>query len=571
MSFLSTTGLQKLRAILRPHEYVIIWLLGISLSLGAVGMLADLQARVSTEVPKKGGVFTEGIIGFPRFVNPVLANTNPDRNVTSLVYAGLMKRSADGSIVPDLATDMSVSDNQTTYTFNIDPSAEFHDGHPVRAEDVTFTISAIQNPETNSPKQAQWQNVSVTAVNDTTVRFQLPESFAGLPANATVGILPKHLWQGESGQSFAFSELNTRPVGAGPYQVANVERNVDGVPTEFRLQSFSQYVGKEPNIETFIVTSFADSQRRRQAFENDQIDGMPSVDPAYAKQLNRQDSKVLANQFNRVFSAFFNDNQNEALVDKSVRKALAVSIPKQDIVDTAVAGFGKAVDSPLPPALASTSSQATTTDTSPANLLTEAGWQLTDGKRKQDEEELTITLTTANIPSLKKAANIIASSWRELGVTVDVQTLPTAELTRNVIRPRDFEVLLFGQSVANRRDLYSFWHSSRQEDPGLNFAQYTNSTADGSLEAWRSATSTERITELTNNFLKEIKQDQPAGFVFSPSFIYVLPKEVGGVDIPPITQPADRFATVNNWYADTDMLWNIFFDEGEKNKQRTYD
>ncbi len=564
MSLFSTTKLRRLFASFRPHERALVWLLLIGLIVGAVGLLADLQKSVSTEVPVQGGTYTEGIIGFPRYVNPVLANTNPDKDLTQLVYAGLMQRSATGEIVPELATDMSVSSDQTTYTFHIDPTAEFHDGHPVRAEDVTFTIKAIQNSQINSPKQAQWQNVSVSAVNDTTVRFELPESFAGLPANATVGILPKHLWQDESGQSFPFSELNTRPVGAGPYEVASVERNADGVPTRFRLKSFSEYVDGQPHITDLIIRSFADSQRRRTAYENDEIDGMPSVDPAYAKRLSDQNHRVTTNQFNRVFSVFYNDNQNEALVELPVREALSDSISKEAIINTAVAGFGQTVDGPLPPSLTSNQQQASSTETAPEDLLAEAGWELTDGKRMQDEEALTITLTTADIPSLRKTANLIAERWRELGITVNVQTLSTAELTQNVIRPRDFEALLFGQSVSSRRDLFSFWHSSRQEDPGLNFAQYANSTADNNLEDLRSATSSQQVANLTDSFLTEVKQDQPATFVFSPSFIYVLPDTLGNVAVPPITQPADRFATINDWYTDTDRLWNIFIDEADR-------
>jgi peptide/nickel transport system substrate-binding protein len=564
MSFLRTNTLRNLFSSLRPHERVIAWLLFIALCVSSIALLSDLQRRVSTEVPVQGGTYKEGIIGFPRYVNPILANTNPDRNLTQLIYSGLMKRSANGSVVPDLATGMSVSNNQTVYTFNLDPNAEFHDGHPVRAEDVVFTIKSIQNPKINSPKQAQWQNVSVNAVNETTVRFELSESFAGLPANATLGILPKHLWQNESGQSFPFSELNTRPVGSGPYRVTNVERNTDGVPTKFRLDSFTNYVDGQPHIEHIVIESFADSQSRRRAYENGQIDGMPSVDPAYAKQLKRQGERVTTRQFNRVFSVFFNEDQNEALVDESVREALDKSIPKKPIINAAIAGFGDEIDSPLPPSLAITGTSTAISTTTPDDLLTNAGWELTDGKRLQDGEALTISITTADIPSLNKTVNMIADSWRDLGITVNVQTLPAADLTQDIIRPRDYEALLFGQSVSSRRDLYSFWHSSRQEDPGLNLAQYTNSTADGSLEALRSATSSDRIAELTRNFLAEVRQDKPAAFVFSPSFIYVLPDELGNVMLPPITQPADRFAAVSKWYTDTDMLWNIFIDEKDR-------
>lgn len=568
MSLFSKTKLHRLVASFRPHERLIAWVLVIGLIVGTIGLVSSLQKQVSTEVPVQGGTYTEGIVGFARYVNPVLANTNPDHDLTRLVYAGLMKRSASGQIVPDLATDMSVGNEQQAYTFRLDPNATFHDSHPVRAEDVVFTIRTIKDSQVNSPKRPQWQNVSATAVNDTTVRFQLPESFAGLPTNATVGILPKHLWQDTSAQGFAFSPLNTRPVGAGPYQVEDVQRNSNGVPTRFQLKSFSDYVGGQPHIDTLEIASFADNQTRRQAYEDGQIQGMPSVDPAYAKQLKQADKRVKTQQFNRVFSVFYNENRNKKLVEQKVREALSRSVPKSRIVNSAVGGFGETVNSPLPPSLEIDPTTATSTSTtSPEALLADAGWEQSGGTRSKDGENLSLTLTTADIASLRKSANIIANTWRDLGVNVNVQTLPSAQLIQNVVRPRDFEVLLFGQSVSGYRDLYSFWHSSRQEDPGLNFAQYTNSTADGSLEALRSATSSKQVAKLTGNFLEEIRQDEPAAFVFSPSFIYVLPEELGNVGIPPITQPADRFATVNDWYTDTKVLWNIFVDQADRNSQ----
>jgi peptide/nickel transport system substrate-binding protein len=559
------------------HERLLVWILTTTLTAGLFLMLGSLQTHVSTTVPQSGGNYTEGVVGFARYVNPVLANTAPDNDMTDLIYSGLTKRSSNGDIEPDLAVGFSANSDQTAYTFNLNPDATFHDGHPVRAEDVVFTIESIKDPAINSPKQAQWQEVEVTATDSTTVTFTTDEPFADLPTNATVGILPKHLWDEESSRSFAFSRLNTEPIGSGPYKIQQVTENNSGTPSVYELKAFKGYTQNKPYISDLTLRFYPDNQSLRSAYENGLIDGMSGVDPAYASRLKAEGARVESHQFNRIFSVFFNQNNNKVLADENVRSALAAAIPKQEIIESALAGFGSSVSGPLPPNLVSTKSNSTSTTTSdsdseststssPQGILADAGWVQNEGTLTKDQQQLSITLTTADIPLLRKTSNIIESSWEKLGVAVSTQTLQPNELSREVIRPRNYDALLFGQSFTSIRDLYSFWHSSRQEDPGLNLAQYANTNVDENLQALRRATSSDEITRLQNDIISTIQSEQPAAFLFSPSFLYVLPKKLQNVELPPVTNPADRFSQISNWYTETDRLWNVFV--GNQNQQR---
>ena len=93
------------------------------------------------EVPAYGGSFTEGIIGIPRFINPLIAVSDADRDLTLLAYSGLMRATASGTLIPDLALNYEISDDGLVYTFTIKDTAVFHDGTPVTADDVIFTIT----------------------------------------------------------------------------------------------------------------------------------------------------------------------------------------------------------------------------------------------------------------------------------------------------------------------------------------------------------------------------------------------------------------------------------------------
>jgi hypothetical protein len=67
--------------------------------------------------------------------------------------------------------------------------------------------------------------------------------------------------------------------------------------------------------------------------------------------------------------------------------------------------------------------------------------------------------------------------------SVDVKIFDQGDLSQNVIRPRKYDALLFGEVIGRELDLFAFWHSSQRNDPGLNIALYANSTADKILSS----------------------------------------------------------------------------------------
>ena len=97
---------------------------------------------------------------------------------------------------------------------------------------------------------------------------------------------------------------------------------------------------------------------------------------------------------------------------------------------------------------------------------------------------LHFTLTTANQPTLMKVAEIIKTQWQALGAAVDIKTEDIDSLQRT-IKPRDYEILLFGEVLGTLPDPFPFWHSSQKNDPGLNFSLYQNPDADKALTAAR--------------------------------------------------------------------------------------
>ena len=162
------------------------------------------------------------------------------------------------------------------------------------------------------------------------------------------------------------------------------------------------------------------------------------------------------------------------------------------------------------------------------------------------------------MPELREGAELLKAMWRRIGIETQVQIFGAGDLNQNVIRPRKFDALLFGEIIGRDFDLFAFWHSSQRNDPGLNIAMYTNSSVDKFLEEARRTTNPDKRGENYEKALAVIRNDAPAVFLYSPEFIYVLPQKVRGFARGRTTVPSERFLDVRHWYIETEKVWNSF-------------
>jgi peptide/nickel transport system substrate-binding protein len=177
--------------------------------------------------PVAGGSITEGIVGIPRFVNPVLAVTRADQDMSALLYSGLMKINEEGVLVPDMAESVTVSDDGRTYNVLVRRDTRFHDDTPLTARDVAFTIGLIQNPDLKSPLRGNWAGVTVEEISEYELNIVLDEPYTPFIENFTVGIIPRHIWSSLPIEQVPFSQRNTRTNRVRPicYQKGRPQRS----------------------------------------------------------------------------------------------------------------------------------------------------------------------------------------------------------------------------------------------------------------------------------------------------------------------------------------------------------
>src|SRR3989344_8216945 len=182
------------------------------LALGSLVFLVRYVYIKNTKVtPALGGTYVEGIVGQPRFINPIYGETNDvDRTLIDLVFSSLVTYDNQGNIVKDLAENYSISEDGKTYNFTLKDSVFWHDGKKLTADDIVFTIKTIQNSDYKSPLRANWIDVDVQKISEDSVRFNLKIPYNSFLENLTVKIIPKHIFESISPENFSLSFYNAK-------------------------------------------------------------------------------------------------------------------------------------------------------------------------------------------------------------------------------------------------------------------------------------------------------------------------------------------------------------------------
>lgn len=680
-----TEGLKKLRTltgwrhffkILSKKEEIIFSLFLFLFVVSLIFLLINLYLKNTEIKPAEGGIFIEGVVGSPRFINPVYGSNNDvDRDLTELIFSGLMKYDFKEGLVPDLAKSYEILEDGKVYEFYLKENLLWHDDKPLTADDIIFTIKTIQNSEIKSPLRANWLGVEMEKISDSAIRFRLKNPSAVFLDYLTLKIIPEHIWKDISPQNFPLSVYNLKPVGSGFYKLKNLVQNEEGKIVSLELIRNPSYYGKEPNLQQISFRFFDNEENLIKAAGEDKINGFSLLSNGEKLQSSLQPLTALDsyNIYNfvlpRYFAVFFNlsssNGGSKALSEKEIRQALNYGVNKEEIIEKVLedealqSAYSSPkrsliIDSPIlpeiygfkepekiyqfdlekakellekvgffetetgirekiikkelafqfksnlkvgstgkeveelqkclanPPAggkeiypegeITSYFGQKTKEAVTrfqekyaeevlkPSGLEKGTGEVLKATRNKLNEvcfekpEEripLKFSLTTVNQPELIEVANLLKQQWQVLGVDVEIKTYDVSTLEREIIKPRNYESLLFGEVLGLIPDPFPFWHSNQKKDPGLNLALYENKDCDKILEEARQILDEEKRRELLERFQDFLIEDAPAIFLYNPDYLYFVSKEIKGIKEGVIADPSKRFVDIENWYIKT--------------------
>jgi len=655
--------------ILTKKERVVFFVFLFLFSSSSLFLTVNFYFENTKIQPAEGGQYIEGVVGSPRFINPIYVASDVDRDLVELIFSGLMKYDGEGKIIPDLAKEYKILEDGKVYEFYLKENLLWSDGKPLTADDVVFTIKTIQNPEIKSPLRVNWLGVEVEKISENALRFRLKGSSAVFLENCTLKIMPEHIWKDISPQNFLLTIKNLKPIGSGPFQLKNLNQNEQGQIISLDLVRNPKYFKEGPNLSQVAFYFFKNEEDLIKSYKKGEIKGFSLTSiKNFTNTLEGGGGVVVYSlSLPRYFAIFFNPDYNppatlpaesrapaKIFSEKEVRQALSYGVNKEEILREVLADRGKIVQSPILPEIYGLRPPTVSYEFNlekAKEILKNAGFvesengklvkivkkepafqfksnlrvgvQGTEVKELQKclardseiypEGEITgyfgqktkeavirfqekykkeilepqglekgtgdvlkatrtklneicfksseeiipleFSLTTVDQPILKEVAKLLQRQWEALGARVEIKTVDSTNFPEEIIRPRDYEMLLFGEVLGAIPDPFPFWHSSQKRDPGLNLAMYENKKCDKLLEEVRESLDENLRKEKLEGFQDILIEDAPAVFLYNPDYLYLVSKEIKGINTKTIVDPSKRFSGIEDWYIKTKRVW----------------
>lgn len=495
--------------------------------------------------------FVEGIVGRPDKLNPIyLTNNQADRDVQELIFNRFVEIDEQGNPIPGIARTWVLSNDLKVYTFRIKDNLFFSDGQPLTADDVVFTFDfakEIARKYSIDTIGSAISNVNVEKISNTQVKFTLDEVNSTFLETISVFIVPKHILENTTLDSYAFEQFNTKPVGTGPFMVS---KNFG----DTIVLAKNPYVKSETNIANFEFRFFKDINSLELAFRSNQIDGFGVYNHNQASFVEEYERTYSIKSFSLPFrkKVIFFNTRVPKFANVSIRRGLGYLIDKKKMLSDLDID-GTISNGPLP-----TTSWAYISDLNYVNYnpkAAQAEFKILGYTKNQsnglytssDGKILSVDITYLENESNTKLINYLVKSFENEGVLLNPFPKNYEQLTKEVLASREFELILYEVEVSVDPDQYNLWHSLKIDYPNLNVAGYKYNRVDIYLERGRQVLDKKIRLENYTNFQKAIVNDTPALFLYEPKYTYIIRKSIKGFDGTDIEIPQQRFSNISNW------------------------
>jgi peptide/nickel transport system substrate-binding protein len=436
----------------------------------------------------------------------------------------------DLSVVPDLANEWEVSDDNLTFTFYLRDDVTWHDGEPFTAADVKFTYDTILDTDVNSPRRSDLADIltpeQIEVIDDYTIRMTLSQIDASfLVTKCSYGIIPEHILGGLTAQEFNTAEFNTlSPIGTGPFMFREWVKD-----DHVALVKYPGYFGDEPNIDFWYYKIVEDQTVEYAQLQTGEVD-YASVTAALWEDALKQESldcKAYP-QFGFLFYIYQLDPEKSPLfLDVRTRKALLLGLDRQAMVDSIAYGLADVAHSTIPPI-----SWAHNPDNDPRYgydveaakaLLEEAGWQDKDGDGIREAYGVTGVEdgtpfsfeihTNAGNNERESAMVVMQQYWKEIGVDAKATAIEWNALLAELTETYEFEMIVVGFSWDPDPDQKTMWHTDSYGG-GFNMNKYSNPEVDKVLDAALLTVDQEERKEYYYEMQRLLAEDVPAPIIY---------------------------------------------------------
>lgn len=483
----------------------------------------SVEEEESSELSKvEDGVFTYPITSNPKVMNPLYSVDSDTGAVVGAVYDKLFVLDGEkDEIRYYLAEDLDISEDHLTYTLKLKEGLKWHDGEPLTADDIIFTMDVIldesQNTHFLNYFTISGEAVEVEKIDNLTVAFKLPEVSVPFITNLErLKPIPKHIFEGE--EDIAKSPKNQEPVGSGPFKFKSFKSD-----ERIELERFDDYHGGKAGLKEIVFRIIADPNSTNTAVLNGELDARRITANEVEKFEDKDEFNIEVFGGGRVNNMIFKLN-NEALKNKDVRHAIAYAIDKDEIIQGVYQGsdYAEKTYSVFGPA-----TKYQTNDVEKYEQDIEKAKELL---KNAGYEDLSLRLAYTNTNSQQETAGLIMQQQlAEIGIDLELMPMERGEFVEKFTdaSSTDFDLAFNGYNVGYEPNGYSPLYLSGEPN---NFMGYVNEELDALWEEGIVETDEDVRKEIYEEIQKILVDEMVVYPIDNPKSILVYNKKLGGVE-----------------------------------------
>ncbi len=471
--------------------------------------------------PVQGGTaVVSRVSDFDAFNQFVSTDYDTNQVIDFMLYVPLVRQDEDMNYEPYLADSMWMSDDGLTLTFHIRDGMKWHDGTPVTADDVVWSVETYMNPDLAYANVQYFQFVDrVEKTDDRTVVFH----FNAAHSDALADFLewqphPKHLLEGVELTNMRNAPFNRSPVGDGPFRFVSWTANQQVV-----FEANPDFPLGRPNLDRVVFRIIPEQTTELTELLTGGVDMIRAVQPAEAARVENSDVARLVAYPSRSYTYLAWNTRNPLFADPEVRRALTMAIDRQQIVDALLYGYGTIAVSDVMPFQWQFDHDIQPFPHDPQRarqMLEGAGWSDSngDGILDKDGRPFRFTLETNQGNDLREDIIVIVQSdLKEVGVDVQPRLAEWNSLIDRLKR-KDFQAVVSGWSVDTKFDP----SETMACGAGVyNYPSYCNQEADSLMQQALVTLDREEAQPLWDRYQQIIHEEQPY------TFLYYLTERLG--------------------------------------------
>lgn len=494
----------------------------------------------ATETFTSGGTYSEATLDKINSLNPIFASTSSERTLSKLMFGRLTAPDYSGHTGMDLASSVTHDDTGKIWTVKLKPNLKWSDGQPITNADVIYTTQLIQNPTVKSSYSSKLSGVSVSET-DGAIVFTLPTAYVNFASSLDIPILPSHILKDVAPERLAEHEFSTSPTTSGPF-IYNASRTVGtGGEQIVYLNANENYYKGRPLLDSFVVHAYMTTDDIISAVNSGAVTATAELSVTDGDAITDPDVYDKQTALNSGVYAFLNTS-SEILSNVSIRQAIRQGLDMNKL---------RSYDHGAPNLNYPILSSQLPSDQFPELPASDraAAQQTIASAGLNNATPLSIVATYA----LGDIAEDLKSQLIALGLPAEVSIYDAGQdFFVNVIRPRSYDILIYGIDLGASPDLLAYYHSSQTNSSGLNLSNFRSALADDLILASRSTLNVSLRNAKYRSFLNLWVNEVPAIGIYQTNLSYYVDHDARSFsEDTRLVSATDRFVDVCNWAVNT--------------------